>query len=200
MSFTGYLLPFDQRAYWATIVGVNINGTGPLIGPYPQRLPARRARIRGDDAVALLRDPHAARAGADRRADRRAPVPRGEARHDRAAVAESRAEARAARGRQREPAREGGVPPRVRDPEGSGQAVLPLRRRQGLADGVRRDGGHHHAVARARRRARSEGQPDDDHLRAAAGVVLLLPVRAAARDQAAEPRTAGDDRRADARR
>src|SRR3984957_3298881 len=34
MSFTGSLLPFDQRAYWATIVGVNINGTGPLIGPY----------------------------------------------------------------------------------------------------------------------------------------------------------------------
>ena len=34
MSFTGYLLPFDQRAYWATEVGVNINGTGPLIGPY----------------------------------------------------------------------------------------------------------------------------------------------------------------------
>jgi menaquinol-cytochrome c reductase cytochrome b subunit len=34
MGFTGYLLPFDQRAYWATIVGVNINGTGPLLGPY----------------------------------------------------------------------------------------------------------------------------------------------------------------------
>jgi menaquinol-cytochrome c reductase cytochrome b subunit len=34
MAFTGYLLPFDQRAYWATIVGLNINGTGPLIGPY----------------------------------------------------------------------------------------------------------------------------------------------------------------------
>jgi ubiquinol-cytochrome c reductase cytochrome b subunit/menaquinol-cytochrome c reductase cytochrome b subunit len=34
MGFTGYLLPFDQRAYWATIVGLNINGTGPLIGPY----------------------------------------------------------------------------------------------------------------------------------------------------------------------
>jgi menaquinol-cytochrome c reductase cytochrome b subunit len=34
MSFTGYLLPFDQRAYWATIVGVNINGTGPLVGPF----------------------------------------------------------------------------------------------------------------------------------------------------------------------
>lgn len=34
MSFTGYLLPFDQRSYWATIVGVNINGTGPIVGPY----------------------------------------------------------------------------------------------------------------------------------------------------------------------
>src|SRR5215470_2727230 len=34
MGFTGYLLPFDQRSYWATIVGVNINNTGPLVGPY----------------------------------------------------------------------------------------------------------------------------------------------------------------------
>src|ERR1700730_11191250 len=34
MGFTGYLLPFDPRAYWATIVCVNINVTGPLIGPY----------------------------------------------------------------------------------------------------------------------------------------------------------------------
>src|SRR3954449_731401 len=34
MSFTGYLLPFDQRSYWATIVAMNINGTGPLVGPY----------------------------------------------------------------------------------------------------------------------------------------------------------------------
>jgi ubiquinol-cytochrome c reductase cytochrome b subunit/menaquinol-cytochrome c reductase cytochrome b subunit len=34
MGFTGYLLPFDQRSFWATVVGVNINGTGPFIGPY----------------------------------------------------------------------------------------------------------------------------------------------------------------------
>jgi len=34
MGFTGYLLPFDQRSFWATIVGVNINGTAPLMGPY----------------------------------------------------------------------------------------------------------------------------------------------------------------------
>ena len=34
MAFTGYLLPFDQRSFWATIVGVNINASGPLLGPY----------------------------------------------------------------------------------------------------------------------------------------------------------------------
>jgi quinol-cytochrome oxidoreductase complex cytochrome b subunit len=34
MSFTGYLLVFDQRAYWATVVGVNINGTAPILGPF----------------------------------------------------------------------------------------------------------------------------------------------------------------------
>jgi len=35
MSFTGYLLPFDQRAYWATIVGVNTSvGGAPFLGPY----------------------------------------------------------------------------------------------------------------------------------------------------------------------
>ena len=34
MAFTGYLLLFDQRSYWASIVGININGTGPVIGPY----------------------------------------------------------------------------------------------------------------------------------------------------------------------
>jgi menaquinol-cytochrome c reductase cytochrome b subunit len=34
MGFTGYLLPFDQRSLWATVVGVNINASGPFIGPY----------------------------------------------------------------------------------------------------------------------------------------------------------------------
>jgi quinol-cytochrome oxidoreductase complex cytochrome b subunit len=34
MGLTGYLLPFDQRSYWATIVAVNLNGAGPIIGPY----------------------------------------------------------------------------------------------------------------------------------------------------------------------
>ena len=34
MSFTGYLLVWDQRAYWATVVAININGTAPIVGPY----------------------------------------------------------------------------------------------------------------------------------------------------------------------
>jgi quinol---cytochrome c reductase cytochrome b subunit, bacillus type len=33
-GFTGYLLPWDQTAYWATIVGINLNGTAPILGPY----------------------------------------------------------------------------------------------------------------------------------------------------------------------
>jgi quinol-cytochrome oxidoreductase complex cytochrome b subunit len=34
MGLTGYLLPFDQRSYWATIVAMNITGSGPIAGPY----------------------------------------------------------------------------------------------------------------------------------------------------------------------
>jgi menaquinol-cytochrome c reductase cytochrome b subunit len=34
MSLTGYLLPFDQRSLWATIVAANITGTGPIVGPF----------------------------------------------------------------------------------------------------------------------------------------------------------------------
>src|ERR1700748_109266 len=34
MGFTGYLLPFAQRSYWATVVGVNITAGGPFIGPF----------------------------------------------------------------------------------------------------------------------------------------------------------------------
>ena len=51
-----------------------------------------------------------------------------------------------------------------------------------------RDGGP------VRRRARPQGGPDHDHLHAAARVVLLLPVRAAARGQAAGAGVPGHDR------
>lgn len=31
-GFTGYLLPWDQKAYWATTVGTQIAGTAPVVG------------------------------------------------------------------------------------------------------------------------------------------------------------------------
>ncbi len=31
-AFTGYLLPWDQKAYWATVVGTNVAGTAPVVG------------------------------------------------------------------------------------------------------------------------------------------------------------------------
>lgn len=38
MGFTGYLLPWNQRAYWATTVGTEIPGTIPLIGDWILRI------------------------------------------------------------------------------------------------------------------------------------------------------------------
>ena len=37
MGFTGYLLPWNQQAYWATTVGTSIAGTVPFLGPFIQR-------------------------------------------------------------------------------------------------------------------------------------------------------------------
>lgn len=34
MGLTGYLLVWDQKAYWATVVAVNITSQAPIIGPY----------------------------------------------------------------------------------------------------------------------------------------------------------------------
>jgi menaquinol-cytochrome c reductase cytochrome b subunit len=33
-GFTGYLLPWDQTSYWATVVGINLNATAPIAGPF----------------------------------------------------------------------------------------------------------------------------------------------------------------------
>jgi quinol-cytochrome oxidoreductase complex cytochrome b subunit len=38
LSFTGYLLPWDQLAYWAVTVGTNIASSIPLIGPTVREL------------------------------------------------------------------------------------------------------------------------------------------------------------------
>jgi quinol-cytochrome oxidoreductase complex cytochrome b subunit/mono/diheme cytochrome c family protein len=37
-SLTGYLLPWDQKGYWATKVATNIMGGAPVIGPYLQKV------------------------------------------------------------------------------------------------------------------------------------------------------------------
>jgi ubiquinol-cytochrome c reductase cytochrome b subunit len=37
-GFTGYLLPWDQKAYWATVVGTHIAETAPWIGGYLWRI------------------------------------------------------------------------------------------------------------------------------------------------------------------
>ena len=44
-GFTGYLLPWDQRAYWATTVGTEVAASIPALGP------GLAALLRGGDAV-----------------------------------------------------------------------------------------------------------------------------------------------------
>jgi ubiquinol-cytochrome c reductase cytochrome b subunit len=38
LSLTGYLLPWDQKGYWATQVATNIAGNQPVIGPWLQKI------------------------------------------------------------------------------------------------------------------------------------------------------------------
>lgn len=38
MGFTGYLLPWNQRSYWATTVGTEIAGTWPWLGDFMLRV------------------------------------------------------------------------------------------------------------------------------------------------------------------
>jgi ubiquinol-cytochrome c reductase cytochrome b subunit len=33
-GFTGYLLPWDEKAYWATVVGIEISSTAPVLGDF----------------------------------------------------------------------------------------------------------------------------------------------------------------------
>ncbi len=97
MGLTGYLLPFDQRSCWATIVANNITATGPLVGPYLADFLRGGAGVRRDHnlprfyAIHMLLVP-----GAHHRPDRRPPLPRGQAGHDGAAVALRRDQAEVA--------------------------------------------------------------------------------------------------------
>ncbi len=56
-GFTGYLLPWDQTAYWATVVGININGTGPFVGPFLSNVLRGGAEI-GDATLARFYSIH----------------------------------------------------------------------------------------------------------------------------------------------
>ena len=47
-GFTGYLLPWDQKAYWATTVGTRIAGTPPLIGDWVLRV------VRGGEDLSAI--------------------------------------------------------------------------------------------------------------------------------------------------
>lgn len=47
-GFTGYLLPWDQNAYWATQVGINMAGTIPFVGDALVRV------LRGGDVLGAL--------------------------------------------------------------------------------------------------------------------------------------------------
>lgn len=38
LGFTGYLLPWDEKAYWATSVGTNTVGTAPIVGDFLLRV------------------------------------------------------------------------------------------------------------------------------------------------------------------
>lgn len=47
-GFTGYLLPWDQKAYWATTVGTEIAGVVPGLGPWILRI------MRGGEALSAI--------------------------------------------------------------------------------------------------------------------------------------------------
>jgi menaquinol-cytochrome c reductase cytochrome b subunit len=47
-GFTGYLLPWDQTAYWASVVGINLNGTAPFLGPWLAQFLRSGQEIGGD--------------------------------------------------------------------------------------------------------------------------------------------------------
>jgi menaquinol-cytochrome c reductase cytochrome b subunit len=47
-GLTGYLLPWDQTSYWATVVAININANAPIVGPFLGDFLRGGAEIGGD--------------------------------------------------------------------------------------------------------------------------------------------------------
>src|SRR2546423_11865831 len=63
-GFTGYLLPWDQTSYWATVVGVNLNGTAPFLGPFLAQFLNGGTSIGGDTPARCYSSPMLMRPGA----------------------------------------------------------------------------------------------------------------------------------------
>src|SRR4029450_5199506 len=72
-GFRGSLLPWDQPASWASVVGININGTGPFLGPFLASFLRGGAEI-GPETLSRFYALHMLlTAGARRRRARRSP-------------------------------------------------------------------------------------------------------------------------------
>ena len=84
-GFSGYLLPWNELAFFATKVGTDIPGAVPIVGDDIAALPARRRRGHRRDADPLLRPARRHPAGHHDRARRPAPALRAAAGHERAA-------------------------------------------------------------------------------------------------------------------
>ena len=170
-GFTGYLLPWDNTAYWATVVGINLNAHRTVRRAVPRAVPPGRAEHQPRHALEVLRPAHAAGPGRDHGADRAAPVPRGAPRRHLAAVVGDGRRPRAARGRRAagrpDPRPRSGAPPAAAEgeagPDGRPAEGAEPRGAQALQGGRRargqellpvRDLPRHGHVA-ARRRGRS---------------------------------------------
>ena len=96
-GFTGYLLPWDQTAYWATVVGINLNATAPFVGPFLADF-LRGGQDIGTNTLSIFYSMHMLLIpGAPDRPDHASPLPRHPPRRHLPALVEGRGR-RGARG------------------------------------------------------------------------------------------------------
>ena len=94
-GFTGYLLPWDQTAYWASVVGINLNGTAPFLGPWLAQFLRGGQEISGETLTRFYSLHMLVIPGAIIAPHHAAPLPRDPARRHLAAVVEGRGGQRA---------------------------------------------------------------------------------------------------------
>ena len=144
LSFTGYLLPWDQLAYWAVTVGTNIASSIPLVGPQIRELLIGGRTIEQPTLIRFYVAAHHRAAGRARRAVRLPHVARAQGRRAGARGPRDRSRHAAGRGagRARRPTRcsasRGAPAPTVRAttleaPDTTVNAVPDLTRRAAIA-------------------------------------------------------------------